>query len=446
MPELNTYLEDVSFDFEESEDSLGAHIALTFDFQGGAASGYNKPLLFKADNTEINKDLIIKLKELGEDTTDLEKAMYANDLRNMLNQKIREKEFVDKYDSVWVSDWNDSVAIFTTDSGTYSVDYTSDGTNVEVGDVANPVVPIQDYVVIGNDILVSEDLMDSMEQDVYDMLAKSLSQPATVEVIKAATKKVGSSTLTASDYAYTPDKEKPSTWKLRIDDARHTSAAVAALGKGFRGNKVEIPEEDLASVKAKVRKAYKKFFPDNDVPDIIKSLENKNSVIESEDKDKSEGNSSGKITKKQGANIVDLNELLKSAEAQEMLKSLIADATKEKDAEKEELAKSLKQANERLEAVEKAEQKRIKTAYEDVVKGFGFVEEDKVEEVVKALMADTENSVIFIEMLNKAHEEIEKVKAEFASEKGSDRKAEAPKDGVEKVKAIAAVLKAKQSK
>ena len=169
-------------------------------------------------------------------------------------------------------------------------------------------------------------------------------------------------------------------------------------------------------------------------------------MIESEDKDKSEGNSSGKITKKQGANIVDLNELLKSAEAQEMLKSLIADATKEKDAEKEELAKSLKQANERLEAVEKAEQKRIKTAYEDVVKGFGFVEEDKVEEVVKALMADTENSVIFIEMLNKAHEEIEKVKAEFASEKGSDRKAEAPKDGVEKVKAITAVLKAKQSK
>ena len=48
MPELNTYLEDVSFDFEESEDSLGAHIALTFDFHGGAASGYNKPLLFKA--------------------------------------------------------------------------------------------------------------------------------------------------------------------------------------------------------------------------------------------------------------------------------------------------------------------------------------------------------------------------------------------------------------
>lgn len=77
----------------------------------------------------------------------------------------------------------------------------------------------------------------------------------------------------ASGWAYTPDKEKTSTWKLNISDSTHTSAAVAALGKGFRGNKVEIPEEDLPAVKRKVKAAYKKFFPDNELPDIIKAAE-----------------------------------------------------------------------------------------------------------------------------------------------------------------------------
>jgi hypothetical protein len=76
-----------------------------------------------------------------------------------------------------------------------------------------------------------------------------------------------------ADFAYKPDPKKSSTWKLDISDARHTAAAVAALGKGFRGNKVEIPEKDLAGVKARVAAAYKKFFPKNDLPPVLKSLD-----------------------------------------------------------------------------------------------------------------------------------------------------------------------------
>lgn len=79
-----TYLENVTFDFEETEDCLGPHIALTFDFQGGAASGYNKPLLFKSKEETftpifkskaeaITPELILKLKEIGVDTSTLEK-------------------------------------------------------------------------------------------------------------------------------------------------------------------------------------------------------------------------------------------------------------------------------------------------------------------------------------------------------------------------------------
>ena len=75
-----------------------------------------------------------------------------------------------------------------------------------------------------------------------------------------ATKTQGDETLKASDFAYVPDPDKPSTWKLRIDDARHVAGAVAALGPGYRGQKVDIPAGDLAAVKAKVAAAHKKFF------------------------------------------------------------------------------------------------------------------------------------------------------------------------------------------
>lgn len=86
------------------------------------------------------------------------------------------------------------------------------------------------------------------------------------------TKKEGNEQLSASDFAYVPNPESVSTWKLRIDSASHVSAAVAALGKGFMGNKVQIPAKDLPAVKRKVAAAYRKFFPDNELPPVLKSV------------------------------------------------------------------------------------------------------------------------------------------------------------------------------
>lgn len=80
----------------------------------------------------------------------------------------------------------------------------------------------------------------------------------------------------ASDYAHVPDPTKPSTWQLRIDDAHHVGGAAAALGKGYRGNKVEIPAKDRAAVVAKVRAAWKKFHPDaedDEMPEGIRASE-----------------------------------------------------------------------------------------------------------------------------------------------------------------------------
>ncbi len=95
-----------------------------------------------------------------------------------------------------------------------------------------------------------------------------------------ATKREDGKDFPASAYAYVPDATKPSTWKLRLTrtpggkpDAGIVGAAVAALGKGFRGQKVQIPAAALAGVKAKVRTAWRKANPDKkpaDMPTAIK--------------------------------------------------------------------------------------------------------------------------------------------------------------------------------
>ncbi len=90
----------------------------------------------------------------------------------------------------------------------------------------------------------------------------------------------------AAAYAYVPDESKPSTWKLRLwatptggPNAGVVGMAIAALGRGFRGNKVEIPAADMAAVKAKVRVAWTKANSDKtaaEMPDGIKAAEDGN--------------------------------------------------------------------------------------------------------------------------------------------------------------------------
>lgn len=93
---------------------------------------------------------------------------------------------------------------------------------------------------------------------------------------KAPMKTEGGKEYPAEAFAYAPDSESPSTWKLRLWEnpqdkvtATQVGRAVAALGSGFRGNKVQIPNKDLESVKRKVATAYKEANPEKEVPKIL---------------------------------------------------------------------------------------------------------------------------------------------------------------------------------
>lgn len=340
MKKPSKLLKDVGFDFEEDENSLGPHIALTFDFQGGAASGYNKPLLFKSDELEVTPELINKLKELGVDTSEIKKALTYENKRSLLYAAIQDKEFTKRWDWWYVSDFTDEeIIFFVEDEGMFSVGYTLSGANVTVEDIARPVVQMSQYEIVDGDVLISEDARKDMQDELQNLVLKA-------------------------------------------------------------SNVDKVKEKILASLKDS-------------------SKEDKNSVIKSEG-NRSEGNTSEVIIKDNGEPTVDLKEIAKSAEFAELVNKAVADAVAVKEAEKTELQKALDAEKARVDALEKAEVSRVQSAYTSVVKSFSFVEEEKVEALVKALMGNPVDAVMIIEVLEKAKSEVDAVKAEFAKEKGVD--------------------------
>jgi hypothetical protein len=101
-------------------------------------------------------------------------------------------------------------------------------------------------------------------------------------IVKAEMKTEGGVKYPASDFAYVPDVDKPSTWKLRMSEGQPGNITKAQLGRaaaafspgGFRGQKVEIPSGDVAKVKAKIRAEYSKLGVEvDDIPPAIKERE-----------------------------------------------------------------------------------------------------------------------------------------------------------------------------
>ncbi|ELI8168649.1 TPA: hypothetical protein ACRFDF_001468 [Yersinia enterocolitica] len=86
-PKPKTLLKDVTFDFDKDEKSpLGPHLAYTLSVQGGAASGYNKPLVFKARGVDVTSELFkaleiagITLEEVKEEVEEVKEEESNND-------------------------------------------------------------------------------------------------------------------------------------------------------------------------------------------------------------------------------------------------------------------------------------------------------------------------------------------------------------------------------
>ena len=99
---------------------------------------------------------------------------------------------------------------------------------------------------------------------------------------QAAMKTEDGQKFPAAAFAYVPDPEKPSTWKLRLWETpqrtitrKQLGAAAAAFSpSGFRRQHVQIPAGDVAKVKGRIRAAYKALnVEDKNIPKSVQEAE-----------------------------------------------------------------------------------------------------------------------------------------------------------------------------
>ena len=135
---------------------------------------------------------------------------------------------------------------------------------------------VRKIVELCQELLSSEDLPE--EKKTKEALREATS---TLKWLKeqAAMKTEDGVKFPAAAFAYAPDPEKPSEWKLRLWEdpekkvtRRQLGAAAAALSPGgFRGQKVQIPSADLPAIKRKIRAEYRKLdVADEEIPRWVK--------------------------------------------------------------------------------------------------------------------------------------------------------------------------------
>lgn len=354
-----TYLEGIDFSEKATENTCGAHIAYTFDFQGGAASGYNTPLLFKGNKQDaISFDKIEKLAKLGEDISQIKKD-YISQLMSILDEKVQDK-FQSGWDWVYTidADFDNNVAIFCSDSGMYSVGFTLDGLVFTLDDTASPVISITDYQAVDGDVMISNDFFMNIIDEAIGNLAKS---------------------------AYTTPK---------------------------------------------VKELLVKAYESNNQKDSVKTEETSQEVSPS--------------VQTKGEFQLDIQELMKSAEFQELFKAETAKIAEEAKAEakieaEKEIAKAKAQADAEIESLRKAARDAQIADTEIIVKNLGFIAEEDHEAIIKHLVDSPEAvTELLLKAFDSAKTSLDTVKKELGEEKGLSVETKVEKSQLTANEAIAA--------
>lgn len=163
-------------DAEEVKKST-PHLALTsLPLQGGSANKRNVSLLMKSD-VQLTEEVKKALKALGY-SEDINKAFYSQ-IRSSLSTLLQEA-YGDEDSYVWVEDFDETQAIFSTCEGLFSVGYSNkDGQITLSSDLATPVDRVVSYSPVDGKLLLSEEAEDKLEDGTYALVAKALENEET---------------------------------------------------------------------------------------------------------------------------------------------------------------------------------------------------------------------------------------------------------------------------
>ena len=408
MEVKNTKAEFLLSDIDMS--SPTAHIAYCLNTDGfnGNAIENNEPYLLKGKEskvelTEAQESLLSEIKKAEVDVNSMS-------LEDTVEQAIEDKVkalIPDIYISVWIEKLTHDKVYYSLDYRTYCSSYT---------------------VNASGEVTIGDDKVEVKRKTVY------------VEVEKAAS-------MLNKNYAYTPDAEDDSSWKFRIDSEKLTKASVEHLTRFDK----DIDSDVKGEVYGKVTKAYKEFFPEDELPMVLKSFEEKISDAASDNNP----------TVPSGIDNIEKNmSKEKETEVVEVAKAVEAkvDAPKLEDLQKsiEDLTALAKASQARAEAAEKEKEEIQKAAaleketaakeeLTEVVKAWEGVE--NTEEVVEALHKAS-NSEVLLKAMEALHNKIEDLKKSFGeAEEGKDGDIKPTENSLEKSRSITSeIIKARNAK
>ena len=250
-----------------------------------------------------------------------EAELSAEDTRRLLqgalDQQFPSRQLYPTAGGAWIRDIYESDLVYEQDSQAYKVSYTmTDGkvtfgkpTKVMATTVYKPIESLQstyseiiqevgrrnaarDSARVKKILELCQELLSSEDEPDDKKIASAQKEAvAVLELIKAqeATKTEDGQSYPAVAFAYVPDVDTASGWKLRLWEDPEKKVTRAQLGRaaaalspgGFREQKVAIPTSELAAVKRKIRSEYRKLdVEDEDIPRWVNETLTRELVID----------------------------------------------------------------------------------------------------------------------------------------------------------------------
>ena len=254
----------------------------------------------------------------GERRGSMKEAMSADDKRNLL-QSALETKFPSPERAMmgtWIVDVFETEIVYRHDGVDYKAPYVvdPDGT-VTLGEpmkvkrqtVYTPIESLQrvyseiiqetgkrnaqlDAGRIKKILALCQELLSTEGEDEKKVNEATREAISVLEFLRAqeAMKPEDGNLYPAAAFAYVPDRTESSGWKLRLWEDPEKKTTKAQLGRvaaslspgGLSGHKVTIPKEALASVKRKIRAAYRLLeVEEDDIPKWVRESESRSLLM-----------------------------------------------------------------------------------------------------------------------------------------------------------------------
>lgn len=169
-------LRDITFE------KSGNHIALVGPCVGGPANNVETVLWKSKATDDISEEEVKQLLEKASEKSEVEKAKWNSEIRETLNELVREKYKESSKDGwLYLEDFNATTLVVNRDNGLFTVSYSlSDDGEYVIGNDEQEVEIKRIYIEKGVAHL-TEEAKEVLDEGVYSLLSKALDNPETNE-------------------------------------------------------------------------------------------------------------------------------------------------------------------------------------------------------------------------------------------------------------------------